>query len=1035
MIRILNIFLFLLLSGCGGDEASSSDITNRAPTINTLAMITAMEGKLTTVQVFASDQDNDDLVYSLLNHPSWVSIKGNMIFIRPSSEHVGSYTFKVQVSDGFLSDETNVNLVVSQSMIPVDPDLVNHAPTINALPAINAAVGRLTIKQVIASDQDNDTLTYDLVNNPNWISMENNLISIQPSSEHVGDHSFKVKVSDGHLSAETDMMVKVQPLAMLIPSNIPEADIAIRYHDGMSYTLTWSNTENTDFVKVTMLETGISSQHDNTMTEHLPESRGQLSLISCNEYGCSSGTEKTVRGRNEKVALNFNVGALEHAQKAIFSFRIEDIISGAMPRIVNTELVSGDTLLDDEIMFFSGDKVSFSFINTSNNQLCEMKDNIQDMILIDGRNSVEATCLTEITYQSLPLDKSYDISSGLVNISQPILLNARSEIIHSPLIHFSSSDPSIVSIDGDSLQLNKAGQVNVIITPATDYYKGEVKSFSVNVNQTPKDVRIETCQSNACLDITTPYAIASEGRKLLLRMYGIKGNYRFDIGDKFSHDVICNSQINFEQPSYVKNATCNIDIPAEQVLQNSIWTLKNSDTEEVVYRGSLNIEPKRKLIITLVPIKYQSGGVWHIGDYKMNSSDSDDVALANLKKLLLDKFPLSDIELRVREPFEVEFENSGTGNVLNAIAALRAKELGLTSSMTVTNHTYYALIPMEGFSSGTHGRAFLSGSAAVGIDGKTGSHYSEEPNCQAALGYCLPYFYHTIVHELGHTLSLSHAPCGIGENNYEERRWQNVEYAWWPGAKQGKVNNNPFYNQFYDDVLRSPYHKETDKTYWDAMGYCNGSYFAENSVYWMVEHLRKYGMFDVNEKTGKNELSLDEYKFKRLIFSLSENGGISFYPPELIVEQFTKSDSDIFIRAISDDGQEVYLEASNITMSEHDEIENYYSVDLPIDFMINKIMLLNSSNTILFEETPQHHNVVGDVSIENDRIVWLGRNNASLRVDIIASSPTMEKYVVALNSKRTQFSTVAGFLQYEVIFKDLFNIYHHKVLTMSEGNQ
>ncbi|YCO02454.1 Ig-like domain-containing protein (plasmid) [Vibrio sp. VNB-15] len=80
----------------------------------------------------------------------------------------------------------------------------NHAPTIEALSTIKAIVGKTTKVSVTATDKDGDALTYTLVNNPSWVSIQDNIISIAPSSAHAGNHVFKVKVSDGALSAEVD---------------------------------------------------------------------------------------------------------------------------------------------------------------------------------------------------------------------------------------------------------------------------------------------------------------------------------------------------------------------------------------------------------------------------------------------------------------------------------------------------------------------------------------------------------------------------------------------------------------------------------------------------------------------------------------------------------------------------------------------------------------------------------------------------------------------------------------------------------------
>ncbi|PSV17130.1 hypothetical protein C0W59_03210 [Photobacterium kishitanii] len=82
------------------------------------------------------------------------------------------------------------------------PDEINHAPMLEALSTINIAAGKSTTVDVIASDKDGDALTYSLVNKPDWVSIQDSIISIAPSHADIGQYVLNVKVSDGSLSAE-----------------------------------------------------------------------------------------------------------------------------------------------------------------------------------------------------------------------------------------------------------------------------------------------------------------------------------------------------------------------------------------------------------------------------------------------------------------------------------------------------------------------------------------------------------------------------------------------------------------------------------------------------------------------------------------------------------------------------------------------------------------------------------------------------------------------------------------------------------------
>ncbi|WP_274877327.1 Ig-like domain-containing protein [Vibrio harveyi] len=164
--------------------AIDPSLINHAPVIEALPPIKAVAGKTTKIKVVASDKDGDNLTYSIVNSPDWISIENNVISITPSSEHAGKYTFKVKVSDGALTTQVDAPLVVNLPMTAIDPSLINHAPVIEALPPIKAVAGKTTKIKVVASDKDGDNLTYSIVNSPDWMSIENDVISITPSSEH-----------------------------------------------------------------------------------------------------------------------------------------------------------------------------------------------------------------------------------------------------------------------------------------------------------------------------------------------------------------------------------------------------------------------------------------------------------------------------------------------------------------------------------------------------------------------------------------------------------------------------------------------------------------------------------------------------------------------------------------------------------------------------------------------------------------------------------------------------------------------------------
>jgi VCBS repeat-containing protein len=163
--------------------------------------INVAEGGTVGGSVTASDSDNDPLTFELVSGPMYdfsftFNPDGTFSYTHDGSEnHSDSFTFKV--SDGFgYSNTATVN-------ITVDP--VNDAPTADD-DSFTVDEGNTHLGNVTASDPENDTLTYILVDGP-----LNGFLIFNPdgsfSYEHDGSEttsdSFTFKVYDGALYSNT----------------------------------------------------------------------------------------------------------------------------------------------------------------------------------------------------------------------------------------------------------------------------------------------------------------------------------------------------------------------------------------------------------------------------------------------------------------------------------------------------------------------------------------------------------------------------------------------------------------------------------------------------------------------------------------------------------------------------------------------------------------------------------------------------------------------------------------------------------------
>jgi len=76
--------------------------------------------------------------------------------------------------------------------------IVNHSPVITSIPVTEATAGTLYTYDVEATDEDDDTLTYALTENPSGMTINNGtgLIEWTPTQDQVGTHAVTVEVDD-----------------------------------------------------------------------------------------------------------------------------------------------------------------------------------------------------------------------------------------------------------------------------------------------------------------------------------------------------------------------------------------------------------------------------------------------------------------------------------------------------------------------------------------------------------------------------------------------------------------------------------------------------------------------------------------------------------------------------------------------------------------------------------------------------------------------------------------------------------------------
>ncbi|MDC0713278.1 hypothetical protein POL68_32750 [Stigmatella sp. ncwal1] len=146
------------------------------------------------------------------------------------------------------------------------------------------------------------------------------------------------------------------------------------------------------------------------------------------------------------------------------------------------------------------------------------------------------------------------------------------------------------------------------------------------------------------------------------------------------------------------------------------------------------VDPPNVLYITVVPVQTQAEGLARLPE----EENGPEATRAALKSLLMASYPLSDVKVRIHEPYmaKVPSQLGNWGNLLGEIKDLRIAE---------GRHGYYLgfIKPAGGT---TVGNSFMPGTVAIVSAGN-------------------PWRKGTVMHEMGHNFGRGHVDCGAMDSS------------------------------------------------------------------------------------------------------------------------------------------------------------------------------------------------------------------------------------------------------------------------------
>jgi len=209
---------------------------NAAPIANDINESASDEDTAVSISLDGSDEDGDNLTYSIVSNPSngsLGSISGNSITYTPNQDWNGTDTFTYKANDGQLDSNTaTVTLTVNS---------INDAPTtvdVSAEMDENLSMDRIVGITLEGNDVDGDNLTYSIVSDPSngYLSdLSDNTLTYNPNQDWNGVDTFTYKVNDGqedsNVSTVTVTVNAVNDDPVVVDNPMSENDYSL-YFDG-----------------------------------------------------------------------------------------------------------------------------------------------------------------------------------------------------------------------------------------------------------------------------------------------------------------------------------------------------------------------------------------------------------------------------------------------------------------------------------------------------------------------------------------------------------------------------------------------------------------------------------------------------------------------------------------------------------------------------------------------------------------------------------------------------------------------------------
>ncbi len=707
-------------------------------------------------------------------------------------------------------------------------------------------------------------------------------------------YSYRLQACNGSTCSDWSTALSVQTLADVVtppkppvsPPAIPAAP-KVAVTNSSSLMVSWTAISGAN--RYVLKRNGVQVGGDALSALSFPDTGLQpgtaysYQLQACADTLCSDSSPASTASTRARYKITLTTSGFDNSSGSELKLDVDGYADNGW--VVGTETISGNGSKISFIPVLNGEKYGATIsAQPASGQSCSASPTGRTSIA-NNDVTISINCLTPAVLSFAEASKS--VVSGVAGtaIQAATAKTLSGSTLNTFAIRYSSSNPAVATVDAVSGNISalNAGTTTITAGLPADLYTATSASYTLTVTPVVAKTRLATMELAQVLAQRpgSKYQTLIPNRDLLVRAYlyarsadAVTPATNVKIGgEQFA--MTCPAKLPADDSSnaisYTLNQHCYTTISGRLIKSGAAMDIVTSDGQSL--SANLVVNDANTIRITMVPL---------IINGQTAQIPTAEVLTSVVKRLM----PFANVVVTIHAPWAPAgtFDDSLSGKdqmgqVLSLVNNLRVSEKS-------SDH-YYGMVPWVKWS-GTTGIGYVPGLAAIGRDLRSSADATDE----------------TMMHEVGHNLSLSHAPCG-GPGNPDP--YFSTNPLPWPNSDKAQLSEVPIYNQGSSLLLspgvlgsRSP----------DLMSYCGGKlWFSEYSFNKMSGHIRgkaNYKAVAANQ-VAANQVAANPAAVQNMMLISGDLSGGKFdlSPVQFLGSGYTANaeEGDYQLKIVSNDGK------------------------------------------------------------------------------------------------------------------------------------